>query len=51
MKSSEYFFSPLRRKVTLNIRDNQNQNSQEYHDFDSIVDKELNTTTNPACRV
>lgn len=43
MKTAEYLFCPLRRKVALNIRDNQNQNAQEHHNFDGIIDKEQDT--------
>ena len=51
MKPAKYFFGPLRRKIALNVCNNQNQNAQENHDFYGIVDKELNAAADPAGRV
>lgn len=33
------------REITLNIRDNQNQNAEQYHNFYSIIDEKLNTSS------
>ena len=43
MKSAEYLLCPLRREIALNVGDDQNQNTEQYHYFDRVVDEELNT--------
>src|SRR5699024_592695 len=45
VKSAEYLFSSFGREITLNIRDNQNQNAEQYHNFYSIIDEKLNTSS------
>ena len=42
MKLTEYLFRSLRRKIALNIRDNQNQNAEQHHNFNRVVDEKLN---------
>lgn len=51
MKSAKNLFGAFRRKVTLDVGDDQNQNAQQYHDLDNIVEEELDAATHFACGV
>lgn len=51
MKSAQYFFSPFRREVALDIGDNKYQNPEQHHDLNGIVNKELNTASDSAFSV
>ena len=43
--------APLRRKVALDVGDQKDQHAQQHHDFDGIIEKELNAAADPARRV
>ena len=51
MKAAENPFGALWREVALDVRNDQNQNTQQHHDLDHIVEKELNAAAEPACRI
>ena len=51
MKPAENLLRALRREVALDVGDDQDQNAQQDHDLDGIVEKELNAAADPACRV
>ena len=41
MKAAENLFAALRRKVALDVTDNENQQAEQNRDFDHIIKKEL----------
>ena len=43
MKTPQYLFRAFRRKIALDVRDQQDQNTQQNHDFDEIKEEELDT--------
>ena len=51
MKSAEYLLCPLRWEVALDIRDNQNQNAEQHHNLDCVVNEELNAAADSACGI
>ena len=51
METAEDPLCALRREKALNVGDDQDQNPQQNHDFDHIVEKELDAAANSACRV
>ena len=51
MKAAKNFFGTLRQEVALDVRDDQNQNAQQHHDFDGVIEKELHAAAHPARRV
>ena len=51
MKSSHNLSAFLWRKIALDVGDEQNQNAQQDHDFDDIVEKELETSPHLTRRV
>ena len=49
MKTSENFLAPLRRKVALDITDNENKQAEQNRNFNHVVREELQAT-DPAVR-
>ena len=45
MKSAKDAFGAFRREVALDVRDNEDQYTQQHHNFDHIIDKELDAST------
>ena len=45
MKSAKDAFGSFRREVALDVRDNEDQYTQQHHNFDHIIDKELDAST------
>lgn len=51
MESAKYPFCPFRRKITLDVGDDKNQDTQKDHDFDCIIDKKMNTCSPTVCGI
>ena len=41
MKSAKDALGAFRWEIALDVRNNEDQHTQKYHDFDYIIDKEL----------
>ena len=48
MKSAQNLLCALRRKITLNIRDDKNQARKQHHNLDDIIQEKLNASANAA---
>lgn len=44
MKSAEDASGAFRREVALDVRDNEDQHTQQHHDFDYIIDEKLDAS-------
>ena len=51
VKPAEYFSASLRRKITLNERNNKNQYTEKHHNFDAVIKEKLNTVSDPTFNV
>ena len=47
MKSSHNLPAPLRRKETLNVRNQKDQHTEQCRDFNCVINEELYTAANP----
>ena len=51
METPQNLLGSLRREVALDIRDHQDQNPQQHHDLNDVVEEELDAAADPACGI
>ena len=49
MEPTEDPLCSLRWEIALDVRDHEDQHTQQYHDLDHIIEEKLDTAADPAC--